>query len=191
MIYNLDYYENMLRMYSKSAEQISKIRWDFISEVNPSRVLDYGCGCGWFRAYRPDYIVVDTYDIGGYPQTGIILEKYDVVCFWDVLEHLDNFSEIEEILCNTNYVAITVPIKPSNIKLEEWKHFKPGEHLHYFNKKMLDVFFKKYGFKRIKEGQPECPPRQDINSFLYKKEVNDESKRKGSNHQRKKRKKIL
>ena len=41
-IYDVDYIENMLRMYSKSAEDICKRRWNFVKECNAKTVLDYG-----------------------------------------------------------------------------------------------------------------------------------------------------
>jgi hypothetical protein len=166
-IYDLEYFENMLKKYSKTAERISKIRWQFIADINPVKVLDYGSGVGWFRAFRPGHVIVDSYDIATYPQTGIRNEEYDVVCLWDVLEHIPNFSEIENILKIAKYVAITIPIKPVEIELTEWKHFKPLEHLHYFNKETVNSLLAKYKFKLIKEGKPECPPRQDVWSMLY------------------------
>jgi hypothetical protein len=78
-LYNLDYYEEMLRRNSKTAEKITKIRWQFISRISPKLVLDYGSGCGWFRAYRPTEVTVDTYDIGKYPQTGIKHDFYSSI----------------------------------------------------------------------------------------------------------------
>jgi len=168
-IYNLDYFEGYLRNCSRSAEDIAKIRWSFVKETKARTVLDYGSGVGWFRAFRPKDKRVDTYDIGEYPQTGINRKRYDLICLWDVLEHIPNFNSIGSLLSNARFVAITVPIKPKGVKLETWKHFKPGEHLHYFTLKTLDLFFKKYGYHRIKYGNPECPPRQDVTSVLYGK----------------------
>ncbi len=168
MKYDIDYYENMLRQYSRTAEQISKIRWDWIKEIEPTRVLDYGSGCGWFRAWRPKGVEVDSYDIGDYPQTGIDLVIYDVVCFWDVLEHIEDFAELEPVLALARHVAVSVPVI-DEISLIDWKHFKPGEHLHYFTNEALDALFRKYGFDAMKTGQPECPPREDIMSILYRR----------------------
>jgi len=169
MNYDLDYYENMLRQYSKTGEEIAAIRWDWIASINPNVVLDYGTGCGWFRAWRPKGVQVYSYDIANYPQTGIKLIMYDVVCFWDVLEHILDFSVIEPILALARNVAITLPMLPEQKSFNGWKHFKPGEHLSYFTEATLDALFRKYGFERIKIGQPECPPRKDITSVLYAK----------------------
>ena len=169
MKYDLEYYENMLRQYSKTAEEISEIRWNWISDVDPEVVLDYGSGVGWFRAWRPRGVKVYSYDIASYPQTGVELLIYDVVCFWDVLEHTLDFAAIAPVLALAKYVAVTLPLMPMQEKLSDWKHFKPGEHLHYFTAESLDALFSRYGFELRKVGQPECPPRKDITSVFYAK----------------------
>jgi len=171
MKYDINYYEKMLRQNSKSAERISRVRWKFISPLNPKYVLDYGSGVGWFRAYRPEGVKVDTYDIGDFPQTGITQSFYSVVCFWDVLEHMANLSEIEGILNMTNYIALSLPVKPDSQPLRSWKHFKPGEHLHYFSEQSLDDIFEKYNFNLLLKGKPECPPRKDILSLVYQRSL--------------------
>lgn len=167
MKYDLEYYENLLRRYSKTAEDICKIRWDWISELNPKTVLDYGCGVGWFRAYRPLGVEVDTFDIGPYPQTGVGLKVYDMVCFFDVLEHLPDFSVIEPVVRLANHIAVSLPIK--NGDLTTWAHFKPGEHLHYFTHETLLALMARYGFAILKSGTPECPPRKDISSYVFRR----------------------
>ena len=167
--YNINYYENMLREYSKSAEKISKIRWDFISEINPNKVLDFGSGVGWFRAWRPKDVEVYSYDIGKFAQTGIPTGDFDIICMWDVLEHFENLNEVRYLLDRTKYIALTVPLLPKNQDLKAWKHYKPGEHYHHFSKETLDCFMSGYGFEHIRSGYFECPPRQDILSALYKK----------------------
>lgn len=170
MKYDLDYYEGMLRNYSHTAEKIANIRWEFINEFKPRAVLDYGSGVGWFRAFRPKGVEVFTFDVMDVPQTGIPLQTFDVVCFWDVLEHIPDFSSIDTVIRLANNIALTVPIM--NGKLEyigDWKHFKPGEHLHYFTVDTLDAMFANYHMMRIKDGYPECPPREDVWSAFYAK----------------------
>lgn len=168
-LYDIEYYENMLRNYSKTAEEICTIRWKWIEELNPKIVLDYGSGVGWFRAYRPKGVEVYSYDIAPVPQTGILMQIYDVCCFYDVLEHIPDFSAIESILRLSNHVVISIPMKPTDIDLSVWKHFKPGEHLHLVEKDTLIAIMKKYKFELIKSGMPECPPRKDIHSFIFKR----------------------
>jgi len=168
--YDADYYYNLLRIQTKYAQYIAECRWKFIAESNPKYVLDYGSGVGFFKAFAPPHIQVDTYDIAPYVQTGIRRDAYDVICLWDVLEHIPNIDEsLRKLFENTKYVALTIPILPEHKNLKNWKHYKPGEHLHYFSDEDLDVLFDHYGFKRIRSGYPECPPREDVESILYER----------------------
>lgn len=170
-MYNLDYYEKMLREYSKTAEEICRRRWEFIDDFiikKPLRVLDYGSGVGWFRAFRPPWAKVWSYDIADYPQTGIELQIYDVLTLWDVLEHIGDFKQIEPLFRLTDCVALTVPLVRE--PLETSKHFKPGEHFHYFTKDTLKALMAKYGFESlIFDEMVECPPREDILSAIFKR----------------------
>jgi len=168
MKYDLEYYELMLRKYSLTAAQLAEIRWNFLSRLELKTVLDYGSGVGWFRAWRPKGVEVDTYDIADYPQTGIRFVAYDCVCFWDVLEHIPDFSEIEPALRLARNVAGSIPIKPNETDYAEWVHFKPGEHLHFWTEETLDALFRRYGFEKVCINTPECPPRHDILSFIYR-----------------------
>jgi len=170
--YDINYYENLLKRYSKTAEEISKIRWDWVKDANAKTVLDYGCGAGWFRAYR-NGAKVDTYDIMDVPQTGITRAEYDLICFWDVLEHIKNLSEIENIIKKAKYIAATIPVKPNSTPMTTWKHFKIDEHFHYFSDTEFIFWLKSLGFNLIKLGDPECPPREDIHSFLFKRGQNE------------------
>lgn len=172
MQYNLEYFEKMLRLNSATAEHISAIRWDFVKEIEPKTVLDYGSGPGWFRAFRPDYVEhVDTYDIGQFPQTGIRRDVYDLITFWDVIEHIKNLSSLSSLWTKTKYVALSIPIRYKGLKLKEWKHYKPGEHFHYFSEETIKGYFRSIGFECCKFEYPEvtCGIRKDIGSGLFKR----------------------
>jgi hypothetical protein len=178
MNYDLAYYEKMLREYSATAESISKARWKFIEPLNPKEVLDYGSGVGWFRAWRPEGVTVHSFDVAPYPQTSSVRSDcsnmpvngvYDVVCFWDVIEHLPSFKDIEHTLRRSKAVAATIPVTDNVSDLTDWKHFKPGEHLHYFTTKQVIALFDAYGFEIITMAYCECPPREDVCSFLFRR----------------------
>lgn len=177
--YDSAYLENMLHMYSGSAEQIAQIRWNFVKEAGARTVLDYGCGCNFMTIFAPDSTDVDSYDIGhiddnAYPQTGIKRDHYDLILFHDVLEHVDwegdPDSMMEEMIQRVQWASVTVPALPDGEPMEGWKHYKPGEHLTYFTEETLDEFFGERGFVKVKSGYPECPPRVDILSALYRRD---------------------
>ena len=171
--YDVDYYYNLLRIHADTARMICKIRWDFIEEnINEKmiQVLDYGCGVGFMKAFAPKYALVDTFDIMPVPQTGLRTDSYDLVMLYDVLEHIPDFTEIHNILKMASFVVLSVPMKPGNIPWKAYKHFKPGEHLHYFTHSLLVHIFSTLGFKLVKRGIPECPPREFVYTYLFKRE---------------------
>lgn len=168
-MYDTSYFYNMLRMYSSTAAAICKIRWDFVSQTNARTVLDYGSGCGFFKAFAPSNLEVDTFDVMDVPQTGITKRKYDLICFWDVLEHVADLELLRDVFEMTDWVAITVPIKPEGLAWEKYKHYKPGEHIHHFQEDSLSALLNHFGFKLVTSGNPECPPREMIGSFLFKR----------------------
>ena len=176
--YDKKYFYQFHYTHSHTANLVSDIRWNFISYLNPKTVLDYGSGCGFLSKYAPPNIIVDSYDIGrlngeSYPQTGILHYHYDLIFFNDVLEHVDWDNEpddkIEEILLKTKYVSASVPILPDGKNLEEWKHYKPGEHLTNFTYKTIIDFFASREFSIIKWGFPECPPREDVVTIVVER----------------------
>jgi len=169
MKYDLNYYERTLYLNTSTAEKISAIRWDFVKQVKAKTVLDFGSGIPWFRVFRPGGVQVDTYDVGIAPQTGIQNEKYDLITFWDVLEHLADLNLANFMLKHTTWAAVTVPILPEGVLLYKWKHFKPGEHVATFTEASIEEFFDRRGFNLIKSGNPECKIRTDIGSFLFER----------------------
>ncbi len=169
MDYDISYFEKMLRINAPTAKEINAIRWAWIEEVGANTILDYGSGIGFFRAFKNNGAKVDTYDIGPYCQTGITLTRYDLITMWDVLEHLENLDIARQVLLMTRFFAGAVPILPPGKRLEDWKHFKPKEHLRWFEDGDLEEFMAEEGFELVKKGAPECPPREDIQSFLYRR----------------------
>lgn len=177
--YNEEYLNNLQHMYAGSMETISNIRWPFIAPIEPKLVLDYGSGNNAFSLFKPDDIIVDSYDIGTigkapYPQTGIRHDHYDIICLWDVMEHVKWDTEPDEdmleAIANADALAATVPILPKDTELETWKHYKPGEHLTYFTIGSFIGFIESLGFTLLEHDKPECPPRKDIHSFLFKRQ---------------------
>jgi hypothetical protein len=175
--YDVTYYYNLLKIHTHTAKQICETRWKFISQLSFNNkwpvVLDYGCGVGWFAAFKPAFIKdenMDTFDIMPVPQTGMRHTQYDVITLWDVLEHIPDFTDLEPLLKNTDYVVISLPIRPVGMFWDKWKHFKPGEHLHYYTVELLEALFKLYKFDLLLDEMPECPPREDIHSIIFRKE---------------------
>ena len=146
--------------------QMSDLRWNFIQAAldlqSASRVLDVGYGNGAFlkRAEAAGMSIfgidLHTEDFG-VPVVGFDTpQDYDLVCFFDSLEHLPDFAPIFGL--NAHHVIVSIPNTPSFIqtKPECWRHFKPGEHLHYFSRTSLDMLMRIWGFsQRVVDGFPE------------------------------------
>lgn len=171
--YNKEYFKTIANNYEETAETVSNVRWNFVRNVKPKVVLDYGAGACFLSRFAPKGILVDTFDIGDFPikYTGIRHNKYDLVFLCDVLEHIPDHRILDKIFKMAKYIYVSLPILSKGRKLKGWRHFKynTGEHLHYFTKRSLDLFFEARGFERIESGYPEGILRKDIYSALYKK----------------------
>lgn len=88
---------------------------------------------------------------GTIKELNIQSESFDVVTFWDVLEHLEkpneDFIEVSRILRPGGLVAISTPDCGSLLARSmgsKWHHIWPPEHINYFNKKSMQIFLKKH-----------------------------------------------
>ena len=64
---------------------------------------------------------------------------------FDSLEHIPDLGFIEEI--GAKWIAITAPWYPGPAKFAEWKHRRPGEHLHHFTPESLMRFMRNCEYK--------------------------------------------
>jgi SAM-dependent methyltransferase len=147
-------------------EEMSQLRWKFIQQhlalSKDSKVLDIGYGNGAFlkHAERAGMQIfgIDLHgEDFGIPEVSYRSPiDYDLVCFFDSMEH---FAEFDDILrLNTRHVIASVPDPPELLLSQphRWRHYKPGEHLHYFSRDSLDLLVHRWGLThKIAEGHPE------------------------------------
>lgn len=123
----------------------------------PASVLDVGYGTGIFLKSCEEQIK-ERYgnDISGWnvPEgctfvENIFEQEYDVITFFDSLEHMEDIEFVKKLKCN--YVCISVPCCHyfSDEWFSEWKHRKPDEHLWHFNEKSLTKFMTRMGYKVV------------------------------------------
>ncbi len=150
----------------RPVKEMSELRWDFIQshlKLPPgSRVLDVGYGNGAFlkhaRSANMDIYGIDLHseDFGIPVVTLETKLHFDLICFFDSLEHFPNLRPILNLRAEN--VIVSIPDTPSWLlsNPHAWRHYKPGEHLHYFSRRSLDNFMFGWGFavKRA-EGHPE------------------------------------
>jgi SAM-dependent methyltransferase len=66
------------------------------------------------------------------------LSRWDVTCLFDSVEHFVAFDVIRDLFVRSRVVMISTPRRPNSLYgIDWWRHYKPGEHLHYFSRKSL------------------------------------------------------
>ncbi len=97
-------------------------------------------------------------------------EKFDLMTFWDSLEHIENFDRLlSEKLNRWGLVFVSCPIYRDLNHILSSKHFRKDEHCWYWTNTGLKTHMKLYDFECIWEGTPEqdCG-REDIGTFVFK-----------------------
>jgi hypothetical protein len=151
--YNMNYVENSYIKYGELSNYISYLRYGYliglIKKV-PTSILDFGYGSGAFLDVAKKTIPnCYGYDIGEYDVpngcdriTNIFEKHFDVVCFFDSLEHVEDIYFLNKINCD--YVMISVPEchYHSDEWFESWKHRRENEHIWHFSRESLINFMK-------------------------------------------------
>ncbi len=169
--YNYDY-SNQYNSYGEKSNYLSYLRLGVLLgnlENIPNSILDVGYGNGSFLN-ASQKIIKNCYgnDISDYPvPSGTIKvnnlfdSHYDVICFFDSLEHFENIDFIKNLDCD--YIFISLPW--CHFFSEEWflnwYHLRPNEHLYHFNDKSLINFFKENGYENIYIGNFEDTIRKN------------------------------
>ena len=122
----------------------------------PESILDVGYGNGAFLNLAKNSTTCYGHDISQYPiPEGVsfvenILENYyEVISFFDVIEHFSNPYFLKDLNCK--YIVCSLPHchNFSDEWFEDWKHRKPNEHLWHFNEESLVKFFDVQGYSKI------------------------------------------
>ena len=190
--YNYDY-SNQYNVYNEKSIYFSYLRLGVllgaIGKI-PETLLDVGYGNGDFLKVASTAIK-KCYgsDISDYPipnnciKTDLLTNThYDVICFFDSLEHFDDIEFIHKLNCE--YIFISVPWchNYSNNWFLNWYHRKPNEHLWHFNERSLKQFFEKYGFDCIYTSNHEDIIRINNESKYYPNILSCVFKNKNNNH---------
>jgi len=87
---------------------------------------------------------------------GLPEEKYDVISYWHVLEHLQHpemhIKEAYRLLDTGGLLVIEVPNYDSwtrRITGKYWLSYDPKNHIYFFSKRSLESFVESFGFKLI------------------------------------------
>lgn len=147
---------------------------------NPGRVLDVGSAAGFFLSTMQEigwechgielseFMAAKSREMFGLPnvKSGSLLEttlpekSFDVVTFWDVIEHLEDpvphLMQAARLLKDDGLIVIeTQNVESRFAKLigKRWQHYKFAEHLWHFGPDTVRVLLDKAGLE-IEENTP-------------------------------------
>lgn len=142
--YVVDRYDKYDTTAAMSALRLGLLK----GHVGKGKLLDVGYGNGaflklaaksGFDTYGCDVHGAD-YGIRDVPLASSV--EWDVVTFFDSLEHFTSLEVIRDLSSRTKTILISYPKRPVDFPQNRaWKHYRPGEHLHYFTLLSLSCLF--------------------------------------------------
>lgn len=156
--YGKEYVLNSYNKYGELAHYISYLRYGYLIatlQKTPTTILDFGYGNGAFLKVCRNVIPnCFGYDIGEYDVpdkciriNNIYNQYFNVVTFFDSLEHVDDIYFLNKINCD--YIMISVPECHylSDEWFKNWKHRRENEHIWHFSREALINFMNGQGYK--------------------------------------------
>lgn len=166
--------------FKKKTREMAYLRLGYlISAIGkiPKSIFDYGYGNGSFlEVCQESGIESFGTDISNYPIPSnctfinpeeIKNHSFDVLCFFDCLEHIEDLSFLGDIQANYIYISLPWCHQESlgDKWFDEWKHKKPNEHLHHFSENALKNYMSRYGYDCISVGNPEDCIRKSNHTY--------------------------
>ena len=150
-VYDLEYHLKFVeRANTELGKRIYQARWRLIEKhcYGKFTLLDYGCASGAFHRSGNNGFECYGFDIN--PSCGFTempSEAIDILTLWDVIEHLPApIWVIKEWKPEFIFIATpNIDAAPNDIKA--WKHYRPDEHLYYFNLKGLSAMLMALGYE--------------------------------------------
>lgn len=147
--YDYQYVQHRYESYT-TTDAMSHLRLGFLRAMHPKpgKLLDVGYGNGAFLklAAKAGYDAYgnDVHGCGekfGVRDVGLNGDAWDIVTFFDSLEHFPDLELPRQVCKRAGTVIVSIPCRPEHeCEIPMWKHFRPGEHLHYFSQRSLGVF---------------------------------------------------
>ena len=145
--------ENMLNIsYLRLGFLLSYLHSKDINSKDKS-ILDVGYGFGHFlkvcnqHGFNPFGLDINGHDISKFAGKGNLDNAYDVITFFDSLEHFEDINFVKDLQCETLMISVPWCHYFSDDWFESWKHRKYGEHLWHFNDESLEAFLNECGYE--------------------------------------------
>jgi SAM-dependent methyltransferase len=139
-------------------------------------ILDVGIGNGHFielcniAGLDCEGVDVNPYAVEWLRHNDYIItrENYEIVTYWDSFEHIPDL-DIELKLYNAKYIIMSIPIF-DEATAERSKHYRPGEHLHYFTNGGIIKFMETHNYDLVMKSSIESDlGREDIYNYAFKR----------------------
>lgn len=166
-IYDAGYFQHYRRICETPvAKALNRFRvglmrdaLDLAADAPPQTVLDVGIGDGAFLRAAAAQVPFGLVELKGCDINPLGVEYleqhgqlahlddeggFDVVCFWDVLEHLPDPRV--GLRASRKTALVSIPIFESQLHALRSRHFKPGEHIWYFTRRGFLAFADQEGF---------------------------------------------
>lgn len=155
--YDVEYIRKSYDSYGIITEHMSYLRLGYVirsCDIKLTTLLDVGYGNGSFLKVASKVIPnCFGYEVNNYPiPDGVqfvndwMNNSYDVITFFDVLEHFPDPYIIKN--SKTKYIVISLPWCHYNSDdwFYSWKHRRENEHLWFFNENSMKNFANSCGF---------------------------------------------
>lgn len=174
-IYGFAYWEEyQKRDHSPIGRSLTEARVNMVRRYC-STVVDIGIGGGAFMIaaseadLSPKGSDINTFALSWLGRRNELWTGDDVeaMTFWDSIEHIENPTQL---LSRTQWAFISTPIYDNEVAVRASKHFKPGEHIHYWSHAGLIMYMLAQGFGLADYNTMESDlGREGIGSYAFKK----------------------
>jgi hypothetical protein len=175
MEYSGSYFAKYVQMdQTPMGFQLTRARCDLVERhYHGVDIIDIGIGGGAFCIESGSYgYDVSQEAVDWLKERNIYRNPYEHKCAaitcWDSLEHVSD--PVQLVQCASKYVFVSMPIYQDREHCVNSKHFKPGEHLHYWTHDGLIDWFARLGFVCMETNDEETKlGREGIGSFVFKR----------------------
>ncbi|PIW26381.1 MAG: hypothetical protein COW30_15020 [Rhodospirillales bacterium CG15_BIG_FIL_POST_REV_8_21_14_020_66_15] len=184
-----DYVEEKPALQSNFAGRLEEIK-ALPGVTSTSTLYEIGCAYGFFlELAQPHFAATAGIDISAaaahHARTKLDLNvtcgnfihdplpfSPDVICMWDVIEHLDRpdlvLAKAGDSVSPGGYICVTtgdVGSLTARLRGPKWRMIHPPTHLHYFNSRNLARLLQRSGFEPVSTAYP--PVLRTVGAMLH------------------------
>lgn len=174
--YDAAYWANYRKLADTSMGcALTEARVQMVHRHYSGSVLDVGIGSGQFLMARKEPTFgfdVNPHAVAWLKEYGLYADLYGqsfrALTFWDALEHIpDPGAAVAQA---GEWVFVSLPIFDGPEHCLQSRHYKPGEHLWYFEDRGIRWWFERQGFECIESNTIETDLGRDgIGSYAFRR----------------------